>query len=126
MALGVPTICPPATREMPETNPCFFNVTRWPRVSEQTNSRLNVTPACNYNNTYTHHHHRLNVHSSLHAGVGRLLSFTDQVAAITPVTPPERHFHFQVLTRLAAPRVVAERTHRGILVRILNWPDALP
>ena len=62
-----------------------------------------------------HHHHRLNVRFSLLAGVGRLLPYSGQIAAITPVTPPERHFHFKVITRLSAPRgTVTAAIHREI------------
>src|SRR6266581_3565117 len=47
---------------------------------------------------------------SMLARVGRLLPYSGKVAIITPVTSPERHFHFQVLTRLASPVVVVECT----------------
>ncbi len=58
--------------------------------------------------SHHHHHHRLDIHFSLLAGVEQLLPYSGQVAAITKVTPPEWHFHFQVLARLTAPRVVAD------------------
>jgi len=40
--------------------------------------------------------------------VGWLLPYSSEVVAITPVTSPEQHLHFQVLTHLTATRVVAE------------------
>jgi len=39
------------------------------------------------------------------ARVGRLLPYNCQIAII-PTTPPDQHFRFQVLTRLADPGMV--------------------
>jgi len=62
------------------------------------------------------------IKSSMLAWVGRLLPYSCEVAAITPVTSPEQHFHFQVLTHLTTTRVVAECLQLSMrkLVRILT------
>jgi len=54
--------------------------------------------------------------------VGWLLPYSSEVVAITPVTSPEQHFHFQVLTHLTTTRVVAECLQLSMrkLVRILT------